>query len=178
MPRDNPRGIATFQGVERSGVTLAVLDGSAELGYARSAGIAAQRLLIVDAPGALFRAVVDGRAQAGALTAISLRDELRRNPGSGVEVTRPVEPTIEGRTVVPAAGFAMRTGEDDLRTAFDAELTALQESGEWERLTEPFGLDADNLPGDGLTTADLCSCLLYTSPSPRDLSTSRMPSSA
>ena len=32
------------------------------------------------------------------------------------------------------------------------------------------------LPGtDGLT---ICSCLLYTSPSPRDLSTSRMPSSA
>ena len=25
---------------------------------------------------------------------------------------------------------------------------------------------------------DVCSCLLYTSPSPRDLSTSRMPSSA
>ena len=27
-------------------------------------------------------------------------------------------------------------------------------------------------------TPDLCTCLLYTSPSPRDLSTSRMPSSA
>jgi len=29
-----------------------------------------------------------------------------------------------------------------------------------------------------LTTTDFESCLLYTSPSPRDLSTSRMPSSA
>ena len=29
-----------------------------------------------------------------------------------------------------------------------------------------------------LTTDDIMSCLLYTSPSPRDLSTSRMPSSA
>ena len=32
--------------------------------------------------------------------------------------------------------------------------------------------------GDILTTAPLWFCLLYTSPSPRDLSTSRMPSSA
>ena len=29
-----------------------------------------------------------------------------------------------------------------------------------------------------VTPVQLCSCLLYTSPSPRDLSTSRMPSSA
>ena len=32
-----------------------------------------------------------------------------------------------------------------------------------------------NQPGGG---AHICNCLLYTSPSPRDLSTSRMPSSA
>ena len=32
--------------------------------------------------------------------------------------------------------------------------------------------------GSGKTTIALSACLLYTSPSPRDLSTSRMPSSA
>ena len=32
--------------------------------------------------------------------------------------------------------------------------------------------------GTGLTGRDITPCLLYTSPSPRDLSTSRMPSSA
>ena len=32
--------------------------------------------------------------------------------------------------------------------------------------------------GSGKTTTGLAVCLLYTSPSPRDLSTSRMPSSA
>lgn len=157
LPEGNPRGIGTFQGVARSGVVLAVLDGSAELAYARAAGIGDDRLLVVDTQSGLFRAVVDGRAQAGALTAISLRDELRRNPGTGVEITRPFEPTLGGRTVVPAAGFAMRTGDDDLRAAFDAELAALQESGEWARITEPFGLGADNLPDPDLTTGTLCS---------------------
>ena len=32
--------------------------------------------------------------------------------------------------------------------------------------------------GDVVNVDDVCICLLYTSPSPRDLSTSRMPSSA
>ena len=34
------------------------------------------------------------------------------------------------------------------------------------------------LPDDELETTHLDNCLLYTSPSPRDLSTARMPSSA
>ena len=36
----------------------------------------------------------------------------------------------------------------------------------------------DTEVGTGVTKEDLKDCLLYTSPSPRDLSTSRMPSSA
>ena len=36
----------------------------------------------------------------------------------------------------------------------------------------------DELISDGRTVSERLSCLLYTSPSPRDLSTSRMPSSA
>lgn len=157
VPDGNPRGIGTLQGVVRSGVRLAVLDGSSELTYARSAGVTEENLLLSDSQSSLFRDVVGGRAQVGALTAISLADELRRNPGSGVEITDPVEPTVDGRTVVPAAAFAAHTGETDLLAAFDAELTALQDSGEWLTLTEPFGMDAGNLPDRDLTTAQLCS---------------------
>ena len=43
----------------------------------------------------------------------------------------------------------------------------------FERLVEGLGLLEVSLVFDGLLV-----CLLYTSPSPRDLSTSRMPSSA
>ncbi len=156
VPEGNPRGIGTFQGVGRAEVILAVLDGSAELTYARAAGVDEDKLRIVDSQRTLFHDVVNGRAGVGALTAISLADELRRNPGADVEITRPVEPTIEGRTVIPAAAFAVRLGETDLLAAFDAGLTALQASGEWLRIVEPFGLSADNLPDPDLTTAQLC----------------------
>lgn len=156
VPAGNPRGVGTFQGVRRAGLRLAVLAGSSELTYARAAGVAEENLLLSDSQGSLFRDVVARRADVGALTGISLADELRRNPGSGVEITDPVAPTVEGRTVVPAAAFAARTGETELLAAFDAELTALQDSGEWLALTEPFGLGPANLPDRDLTTERLC----------------------
>jgi polar amino acid transport system substrate-binding protein len=156
VPDGNPRGIGTFQGVVRADVRLVVLDGSSELAYARAAGVTEENLRLSDSQSSLFRDVVAGRADIGALTAISLADELRRNPGARVEITDPVQPTVDGRAVVPAAAFAARTGETDLLAAFDAELTALQDSGEWLELTEPFGLDASNLPDPDLTTEQLC----------------------
>ena len=51
----------------------------------------------------------------------------------------------------------------------------------WEKQPVSMGDYDDfnmNLASSGETIAGVCHCLLYTSPSPRDLSTSRMPSSA
>ena len=56
-----------------------------------------------------------------------------------------------------------------------------KKAGELRPLHYTHGLDlllgSEQVIGIG-TTADPAACLLYTSPSPRDLSTSRMPSSA
>ena len=52
---------------------------------------------------------------------------------------------------------------------------------EFPQVSEKFkpGCFGENISSTGLTEDNLCiGCLLYTSPSPRDLSTSRMPSSA
>ena len=152
----NPRDIESFRDVARSGIRLAVLPDSSERDYALAAGVPEERLEIVDSQSALFSSVADGRVPAGALTVLSLTDELRRNPGSGVEVTAPVTPIVDGRPVAPGAAFAVRLGEDELLRAFDAELTALQASGEWLRITAPFGFTEANLPPPDLTTAVLC----------------------
>jgi polar amino acid transport system substrate-binding protein len=152
----NPQEIESFRDVARSGVRLTVLDGATEIDYARSAGVRDEQLEIVDSQSELFRRVADERVPVGVLTRISLVDELRRNPGSGLEVTEAVEPVVGRRRVVPGAAFAVRMGENDLLAAFDQELTALQASSEWLRITEPFGYTSENLPPPDLTTEALC----------------------
>jgi polar amino acid transport system substrate-binding protein len=152
----NPEEIGSFRDVARSGVRIAVLDGATEIDYARSAGVRDEQLEIVDSQSELFRRVADERVPVGVLTRISLVDELRRNPGSGLEVTEAVEPVVGRRRVVPGAAFAVRVGENDLLAAFDRELMALQASSEWLRITGPFGFTRENLPPPDLTTEALC----------------------
>ncbi|MEV1291489.1 transporter substrate-binding domain-containing protein [Pseudonocardia sp. NPDC049635] len=152
----NPLGVATFGGVRRSGATLGVLGGSAEFEYALAAGIGSDKIVTFDSQGALVRGVAGGQAQVGALTRISLLDEVRRNAGIGLEVTRGFAPEVNGRRVVGAGAFAFRPADAEFRAEFDRELTALQESGRWLELTRPFGFTEDNLPPPDLTVDDLC----------------------
>lgn len=156
VPVGNPRGIATFGGVARSGQRLGVIAASSEKDYALAAGVAPDRIAEYGGQSTLFRAVAAGEVPVGALTALSLRNELRRNPGSGLMVTRPVEPVVGGATVTPAGAFAVRPADTDLLDALDGALDALHSSGEWLRITAPFGFTADNDPPAGLTTSSLC----------------------
>ena len=48
----------------------------------------------------------------------------------------------------------------------------------WAEMRESIALLEKSLPNTATVVSTDCGCLLYTSPSPRDLSTSRMPSSA
>ena len=57
----------------------------------------------------------------------------------------------------------------------------IRQNGWWIPHLEPKYIEVDtdwSIIDDVVTTTHLLDCLLYTSPSPRDLSTSRMPSSA
>ena len=42
----------------------------------------------------------------------------------------------------------------------------------------PYFIDLETLTREGLLEDDICTCLLYPSPSPRDYAASRLPSSA
>ncbi|MGD9985195.1 transporter substrate-binding domain-containing protein [Pseudonocardia sp.] len=153
--RGNPGRLRSFADV-RGRVRLGVLGGSAEQGWATASGVPADALTAFDGQSSLVRAVADERVDAAALTRISLLDEVRRNPGLQLEVTRPFPVRVGGREVVPAGGFAFRREDTDLVAAFDAALTAAHASGDWLRVASPFGFGAANLPPADLTTAALC----------------------
>ncbi|RZT88047.1 amino acid ABC transporter substrate-binding protein (PAAT family) [Pseudonocardia sediminis] len=156
VPSGNPRGLLTLKGVRNTSTRLGVLEASAEQEYALAAGIPPTLITTFDSQSALFRGVADRTVEVGALTRISLLDEVRRNAATNVEVTRGFYPVVDGRRALGAGAFAFRPEDTEFRAAFDQGLTALQSSGRWLELTAPFGFTADNLPPPGLTTESLC----------------------
>ena len=122
-------------------------------------------------------------------------------PEGTVVIERSITPLDLGpkfnRTVADVVKFMMQQGEmvtatqslsDDLITSFAEDLGAdikLVDPGEEheEELRKMLGIE-DEVDDEAAADSDaplrppVITCLLYTSPSPRDLSTSRMPSSA
>jgi polar amino acid transport system substrate-binding protein len=157
VPQGNPAGVQTFDQVRDQNLTVAVLSGAVEQGYAVDSGVPEGNVQVLQDQNSLLQAVTSGRAACAALTNISLNDVVSKNPGSGVEVTSGFFPMINGEEVISAGGFVFRPGENDILDAFNTELTALHQSGEWLRIVEPFGFTQDNLPGPEVTTESLCS---------------------
>lgn len=156
VPRGNPSGLLDFDDVARAQVPVGVLSGSVEQDFAVDAGVPVDLIETYDLQLALVRAVASGAVAAGALTGISLRDALARQPDAALDVTPPITASLDGIPRPPAAGFAFRAADADLRAAFDAGLAELHSSGEWLRISEPFGFGAANEPPPGLTTAEVC----------------------
>ncbi|TQM02073.1 ectoine/hydroxyectoine ABC transporter substrate-binding protein EhuB [Pseudonocardia kunmingensis] len=156
VPRGNPRGVATFDQVREQDLRVAVLGGAVEYRYALDSGVSEARVLPLADQQALLLAVEAGRADCAALTNISLNNVVAANPDTAVEVTPGFFPVIGGREVVSAGAFALRPGEDDLLEAMNARLRAMQQSGEWLRIAQPFGFGPDNVPGEDVTTEGLC----------------------
>jgi polar amino acid transport system substrate-binding protein len=157
VPQGNPANVQTFDQVRDQNLTVAVLSGAVEQGYAADSGVPEGNIQVLGDQNALLQAVTTGRAACAALTNISLNDVVMKNPGAAVEVTPGFFPVIDGEEVVSAGAFVFRKGEDDILGAFNTELTAMHRSGEWLRIAQPFGFSQDNVPGPDVTTESLCS---------------------
>ena len=84
----NPKNIETYQTIaDNSDLKLAVMAGAVEAGYARNAGVPDGQLVILPDQASLASAVKAGRADAAALTALSIKQMAERN--DGVESTAP-----------------------------------------------------------------------------------------
>ena len=148
----NPKNIVDYGTLaENSDLKLAVMSGAVEAGYARDSGVAEEQILQLPDQSSLVAAVKAGRADAAALTALSIADMASKN--EGVESTKPFG-EVAGESVVGHGAIGFRKDDTELYEAFNAALKEFIGSPEHIALVEPHGFGADYLPAK--TTAELC----------------------
>jgi polar amino acid transport system substrate-binding protein len=152
VKKGNPKNIKDYGSIAKDkDLKLAVMAGAVEGGYAKESGVAQSQLVVLPDQISLVKAIQAGRANAAALTALSIAEMASKS--EGVESTEPFG-TVAGKSVVGHGGFGFRKDDKDLADAFDAELTKFIGSSEHIALVTPFGFGKGFLPMK--TTAELC----------------------
>jgi polar amino acid transport system substrate-binding protein len=154
VQKGNPKSLSDYQSVAGSDATLAVMNGAVEVEQAEGNDIPKDQLQVVADQQSGLDAVKSGRADAFALTSISLRALAKSD--SSVEVAEAFIPVVDGEEQIGAGAAVFRQGDDDLREAFNAELKKLLESDKWLELVEPYGFTEAEKPDPSLTAEKLC----------------------
>lgn len=154
VEKGNPENLSDYASVAESDVTLAVMNGAVEVEQAKANDIAQDQLQIVADQQSGLDAVKSGRADAFALTSISLRALAESD--SSVEVAEAFIPVVDGEEQIGAGAAVFRQGDDELREAFNEELKKLLESDKWLELVEPYGFTEAEKPDPSLTAEQLC----------------------
>jgi len=148
----NPKNLHSYADLATNGnAKLAIMAGAVEHSYAEKAGVPEDSLLVLPDQVSLLSAVQFGRADAAALTALSIR-RMAEKGGSRVESAMPFETPDN---VYGYGAFAFRKEDAALRKSFDEKLTVFIGSNEHLELVKPFGFTKAELPGD-MNTATLC----------------------
>jgi len=148
----NPKDLNTYADVaKQSEVKLAVMAGAVERDYAKKAGVSLSQLVTLPDPPSMLAAVQAGRADAAALTALSIANLAEK--GDGVESTPPFA-TVADQSVMGHGGFGFRTEDRALLAAFNKHLKAFIGTKEHLDLVTPLGFGKGFLPTK--TTAELC----------------------
>lgn len=154
VAKGNPKGVKDYSTIAgNKDLKLAVMAGAVEGGYAKDAGVPEGQVLTLPDQASLVSAVKSGRADAAALTALSIADMAKGN--EGVESTPPFG-EVAGKSVKGHGGFAFRKDDADksLYEEFNKTLKEFIGSKEHIALVTPFGFGEGYLPNK--TTAELC----------------------
>ncbi|MBK0376840.1 ectoine/hydroxyectoine ABC transporter substrate-binding protein EhuB [Streptomyces sp. RB110-1] len=153
--KGNPKKVTDLAPAKKAGITIGVMSGAVEGGYAKGAGISEDRIKTLQKPQDGADAVKGGRIDAFLLTGISLRWLAKTNPET--EVTEPFVPQVDGKEQFSPGGAVFRKGNEDLRDSFNRELKKIvSDRSRYVQLLEPYGFGESEIPPQDLRTADLC----------------------
>jgi polar amino acid transport system substrate-binding protein len=154
VKKGNPDGLSDYKSAADKKAKVAVMTGAVEAEQAKGSGVPKGQLQVVADQQSGLDAVKSGRADAFALTSISLRALAKED--TSVEVAEAFIPVVDGKEQVGAGAAVFRKGDTELRDAFNAELKKLLASDKWLELVEPYGFTEAEKPDPSLTAEKLC----------------------
>ncbi|MGI9084238.1 MAG: ectoine/hydroxyectoine ABC transporter substrate-binding protein EhuB [Aeromicrobium sp.] len=154
VKKGNPDGLSDYKSAADKKAKVAVMTGAVEVEQAKGSGVPENQLQVVADQQSGLDAVKSGRADAFALTSISLRALAKSD--TSVEVAEAFIPVVDGEEQIGAGAAVFRKGDTELRDAFNAELKKLLASDKWLELVEPYGFTEAEKPDPSLTAEKLC----------------------
>ncbi|OON76988.1 ectoine/hydroxyectoine ABC transporter substrate-binding protein EhuB [Streptomyces tsukubensis] len=155
VKKGNPKNLTDLASAKKAGVTIGIMSGAVEKSYAEGAGIAGDKIKTLQKPQDGADAVKGGRIDAFVLTGISLRWLAKTN--SGLEVTEPFVPALDGEKQYSPGGAVFRKGSEEVRDAFNRELKKItSDRAHYVELLKPYGFGDSEVPPASLKTSALC----------------------
>ncbi|KSW25031.1 MULTISPECIES: ectoine/hydroxyectoine ABC transporter substrate-binding protein EhuB [unclassified Pseudomonas] len=151
VKRGNPKNLHSYADVAKNpDVRLAIMSGTAELGYARAEGVSDEQIVQVPDTTAQLQAVRAGRADASVGTALTMKG-LAAKGGDSVEAIANFK---DDPAHIGYGALAFRPEDKDLRDAVNQQLKKWLGSDEHLQTVKPFGFDKSNLTDK--SAAELC----------------------
>jgi len=148
----NPKNLHSYADLAASSnARLAIMAGAVERSYAAKAGVPDDRILTLPDQVSMLSAVRFGRADAAALTALS----VRRMAAKGGDRVESASPFTTPEHAYGFGAFAFRKSDTALREQFDNKLATFIGSKAHLALVAPFGFTRAELPGKATSDA-LC----------------------
>ncbi len=141
----NPKALTDYPSVSNStDARVGLIAGTVEYNYALVAGIPADRAPLYRSFAKALEALKAGEVDAIGLTSLSAQSMAEGDPE--LAATPQFFPTLDGEEIKGYGGFAFRRDDQDLKAAFDGELSAFIGSDAHWALVEPFGFGPDMAP--------------------------------
>jgi polar amino acid transport system substrate-binding protein len=154
----NPYDLHTYEDIAANpDVKVGTGAGYFEEGYLTAVGVSEDQIVLFpDGPSGVA-GLQAGQIDVWTSTAPACIKLVETTGDPNLELAEPfTDPIIEGKSVVGCGATAFRREDVDFRNAFNAELTALKESGELLEIISQFeGFGEATLPGDR-TVSDMC----------------------
>jgi len=153
----NPLDLHSYESLaQHASATLGVVAGTVERGYARSAGIPDDRVIVFPDPPSALAGVIAGRVDAYAGTSLTIQDLMSKSADGKLERAEPfTDPVIDGESIRGYGAFGFRKEDNAFREAFNEGLEEYIGTPQHIEAVKPFGFTENELPGD-VTAEQLC----------------------